>query len=392
MSGSLESLALSVPPISPDQTCAAVYDHFTANEDIITVPVVENDRPIGLINRHEFIHALAQKYGRALYDRRPIRMLMDASPLVVDVGTPLETLNRLIVDNNPNALLQGFFITRDDRYLGIGTALSLLQHINQHMHTRARELDEARRSAEQASVSKSRFLATMSHELRTPLNAIMGFSELIEQEIYGPLGDPQYAEYAGLIRSSGEHLLTIIDDVLDMSRIEAGKLELAEEIFSPVELATRCVKTLGPQARDKNVTLSIDHPSDLPDLYADPGKFRQVIFNLLSNAVKFTPSGGTVEIRMRETDAEFILAVIDNGIGIDAEDLSRVLEPFVQADNGLQRQYNGTGLGLPLTKSLVELHAGTLEIKSIEGLGTTVVARLPADRIAQNAGTLMQAV
>lgn len=390
MSGSLKSLALSIPPISPDQTCAAVYDHFTANEDFITVPVVENDRPIGLINRHEFIHALAQQYGRALYDRQPIRTLMDSAPLVVDVDTPLETLNRLIVDSNPNALLQGFFITRDDRYLGIGTALSLLQHINQHMHIRARELEEARRSAEQASISKSRFLAAMSHELRTPLNAVMGFSELIEQETYGPLGDPQYVEYASLIRSSGEHLLTIIDDVLDMSRIEAGKLELAEEIFSPIEMAIRCVKTLSTQASDKSVTLSIDHPADLPDLYADPGKMRQVIFNLLSNAVKFTPAGGTIELRMRDTDEEFILAVIDNGIGIDAKDLSRVLEPFVQADNGLQRQYNGTGLGLPLTKSLVELHAGTLEIKSIQGLGTTVIARLPADCIVQDSRTLMQ--
>jgi len=391
MPGSLESLALSLQPVSPDKSCAAIYDLFTANENLFTIPIVDGEYPLGLINRHNFIHALAQKYGRALYDRRPISTLMDSSPLVVDVNTSLETLNRLIVDDNPNALLQGFFITQEDCYLGIGTALSLLQYTNQHMHRRALELEEARRSAEQASVSKSRFLATMSHELRTPLNAVMGFSELIEQETYGPAGDPRYVEYAGLIRSSGEHLLTIIDDVLDMSRIEAGKLELAEETFEPVDLAMRCVNILKTQAVEKGVALSIDHPGSLPDLYADPGKMRQVVFNLLSNAVKFTTAGGSVEIRMRASDTEFILAVVDTGIGIDANDLSRVMEPFIQADNSLQRQYNGTGLGLPLTKSLIELHGGSLEIKSIQGVGTTVVARLPADRLVSGTYTMMQA-
>ncbi len=391
MPRSLESLVLSLAPAAPTDTCATVYDQFTANEDLITIPVVDGDHPLSLINRHEFVHALAQQYGRALYDRQPISTLMDAQPLVVDINTSLETLNRLIVDDNPNALLQGFFITHEERYIGIGTALSLLQHTNQHMHARARELDEARRSAEQASISKSRFLATMSHELRTPLNAVMGFSELIEQEAYGPAGDPHYVEYAGLIRNSGEHLLTIIDDVLDMSRIEAGKLELAEETFEPVDLVMRCVSILKTQAEEKGVALSIDHPSSLPELYADPGKMRQVVFNLVSNAVKFTPAGGSVEIRMRASDTEFILAVVDTGIGIDANDLSRVMEPFIQADNSLQRQYNGTGLGLPLTKSLIELHGGTLEIKSIKDVGTTVVARLPADRLVSGTYTMMQA-
>lgn len=383
MKKSLENLVEFQPPTDAGTICAEILEKFSDDPDLLTIPIVSGERPVGLVNRHEFIQAMAHQYGRALYDRQPIEAMMDAAPLVVEASIPLETLNRLIVDEKPSALLKGFIVTRDGDYLGIGTALSLLQLTNAVMHERARELDDARRSAEQASASKSRFLATMSHELRTPLNAVMGFSELIEQESYGPVGDPQYVEYAGLIRSSGEHLLTIIEDVLDMSRVEAGKLKLYEEQFAPADVAARCMSLITPIAQENGVSVGFEQPDHLPNLIGDHNKLQQVTFNLLTNAVKFTPSGGTVRLRMNETDAGFIIAVIDTGIGISAEDIPRVLQPFVQADSGDQRRHGGTGLGLPLSQSLVEMHGGTLQITSTKGVGTTVTVALPHDRIVE---------
>ena len=381
MKKSLENLIEFQPPTQAGTICAEILEKFSNDPDLLTIPIVSSERPVGLVNRHEFIQAMAHQYGRALYDRQPVEAMMDTAPLVVEVSIPLETLNRLIVDEKPSALLKGFIVTRDGDYLGIGTALSLLQLTNAVMQERARELDEPRLSAEQASASKSRFLATMSHELRTPLNAVMGFSELIEQESYGPVGDPHYIEYAGLIRSSGEHLLTIIEDVLDMSRIEAGKLSLREVEFAPAELAERCMSLITPIAQENGVSVGFERPDDLPNLIGDHNKLQQVTFNLLTNAVKFTPNGGTVRLRMNETDAGFMIAVIDTGIGIDPEDIPRVLQPFVQAESSDQRSHGGTGLGLPLSHSLVEMHGGKLQITSTKGVGTTVTVALPRDRI-----------
>lgn len=391
MKKSLESLVEFQPPTDAGTICAEILEKFSDNPDLLTIPIVSGDRPVGLVNRHEFIQAMAHQYGRALYDRQPIEAMMDAAPLVVEVSIPLETLNRLIVDEKPSALLKGFIVTRDGDYLGIGTALSLLQMTKTVMHERARELEDARQSAEQASASKSRFLATMSHELRTPLNAVMGFSELIEQESYGPVGDPQYVEYAGLIRSSGEHLLNIIEDVLDMSRIEAGKLNLYEEEFAPETVAERCISLIKHIARESGVSVGFERPEHLPNLIGDQHKLQQVTFNLLTNAVKFTPEGGTVRLRMNVTDTGFIIAVIDTGIGIDPEDIPRVLQPFVQAESSDHRRHGGTGLGLPLSKTLVEMHGGTLQITSAKGVGTTVTVTLPHDRIVETAVAMRQA-
>ena len=388
MVSSLQSLADPQPPVDAATACADIYKTFNDDHDLLNVAIVADGMPAGLVNRHDFILAMAHQYGRALYDRQPISTMMDTNPLIVDERTPLETLNRLIVDEKPGALLKGFIVTRSDSYLGIGSALSLLQLTNSHMQARAREINEAWRAAEQASDAKSRFLATMSHELRTPLNAVMGFSELIEQESYGPVGDPQYVEYAGLIRASGEHLLTIINDVLDMSRVEAGKLELYEEEFVPQDLAERCIALIRPLASDQGVSVGFECPNGLPKLRGDRNKLQQVAFNLLTNAVKFTPAGGTVRLRMNAGQDGFVLAVVDTGIGMKADDIPRVLQPFVQADTGNQRRQGGTGLGLPLSKSLVELHGGTLEITSVKDVGTTVTVRLPKERVSEPATEL----
>ncbi len=254
--------------------------------------------------------------------------------------------------------------------------------IRQAMVTLESEVSERQRAESHAQVAnraKSEFLANMSHELRTPLNAILGFAEVIEGHLFGDDQTEKYKEYAGDIRESGEHLLQIINDILDLSKIEAGEMELDEGLVNPDALVGSCIRLTRERADAAGLTVKVS--SELPpvNLHGDERKLKQVLINLISNAIKFTDRGGRVNISSRLNDkGDLLLVVEDTGIGIAAGDMDKILSPFGQVDSSLARQNQGTGLGLPLVKSLIELHGGSLEIESEPDNGTRVTVLLPA--------------
>ena len=247
------------------------------------------------------------------------------------------------------------------------------------------ELAKAKRTAESANRAKSEFLANMSHELRTPLNAIIGFSEILSSDFVGLNREEKTKEYAGDIRDSGHHLLNIINDILDLAKVEAGRMELDENNVDLIEAAAHSRKLIAPQAGKKNITVYQHIPENVPQVLADDRMIVQILVNLLSNAVKFTPAGGEVVISARRGDGDCcVLSVSDNGIGIEKEKLEEVLNPFQQVDNSYAKEHQGTGLGLSLVRAFAELHEGRVEIESEWGIGTTVSVIFPPERVVRS--------
>jgi cell cycle sensor histidine kinase DivJ len=240
-----------------------------------------------------------------------------------------------------------------------------------------RALIDARDLAEQASRAKSNFLANMSHELRTPLNAILGFSEVMTHEMFGPVGAPRYLEYARLIHESGGHLLELINGILDMSKIEAGKFELSEEIFDLEDVALQALKFVKLQSDRKGVALKMSLAADARTIFADRRAAKQILVNLVTNGVKFTPRGGEVMVTASRGGGGIELVVSDTGVGVSEKDLRRLGQPFEQVDSAHVREKEGTGLGLALVKALAAMHGGEAILESTLGVGTTVRVRLP---------------
>jgi signal transduction histidine kinase len=276
----------------------------------------------------------------------------------------------------------------------------VLNHRVRYILRASRAFEELRRNqerliaakevAEAASRSKSEFLANMSHELRTPLNAIIGFSGMMSDHMFGPINE-KYAEYSTLIGDSGRHLLAIINDILDLARADADRLVVTEEeveIGRIVDLSSKIVQELAAKAEVIFVT---ETENSLPNVMGDTAKLTQILVNLLSNAIKFTPAGGTVCLKIeRVPQGGLKFRVADTGIGMSADQIPIALSPFGQVDSGLNRKYDGVGLGLPLTKRLIELHEGTIEITSEPGRGTTVDFHLPDERVLREACALTQ--
>ena len=258
-------------------------------------------------------------------------------------------------------------------------------------YKRRLQVETARQTAEEASRSKSRFLAHMSHELRTPLNAILGFAEVIERELLGSSGVPAYATYARDISESGRLLLSIINDMLDLSKIEAGRMELHIEPVAASDMLERVSHLVKGFAHSIGVRFQTRCDSDAITFQADPQLAVQMLVNLLTNAIKFTPKGGDVSARVKVgDDGRVHVTVTDTGIGMSADEIAKALEPFGQVDSALSRQFRGTGLGLPLTKSLIELHGGTMAIDSTPGQGTSVTLIFPAEPPSGADGTAVQ--
>ncbi|OBZ93775.1 histidine kinase [Pararhizobium polonicum] len=245
--------------------------------------------------------------------------------------------------------------------------------------------DEARRRAEEANLAKSRFLASMSHELRTPLNAILGFSEVMSTEVLGPLNNPIYKEYTGDIHRSGQHLLDLINEILDLSRIEAGKYDLSEEAIQLVEITEDCIGMVQLKARTKNISITEQFEYGMPSVWVDEKSMRQVVLNLLSNAVKFTPSGGEISVKVGWTaGGGQYLSIKDNGPGIPEEEIPVVLSAFGQGSIAIKSAEQGTGLGLPIVQAILAKHNGQFILRSKLREGTEAIAILPSKRVLQS--------
>ncbi len=362
-------------PVAPDTPCGVVLERLDASPSLKPIPVVAGGRPIGLVAREGFLAGYDS--GRA---EAPVTDLMDHAPLIVDVSESIAAVHGRIVSEHASALSNGFIVVEDAAYVGVCSPLDLLRATAGELTSHASALDRARREADRASRAKSQFLANMSHELRTPLNAIIGFSEIIRDQTFGPVGSPQYREYARDIHVSGAHLLDLVNDILDLSKVEAGAIELYDELLDIADMIDSSLMLVRQIADRGGVELAVDLARTLPAVNGDARKIKQVLVNLLSNAVKFTPEGGEVRIAVAVGE-QLAISVVDTGIGMAPDEIPLALTPFKRIDGELNRSVQGTGLGLPLSKALVEAHGGTLTLASARGRGTTVTVTLPPHRL-----------
>jgi two-component system, cell cycle sensor histidine kinase PleC len=370
-------LAGPAPTLDESWTGGAAFELCTNHPKIPSFAVLDPDtRVIGLIERERLLFQFSQPLWADVYRRRPIAPLVSRGAMVVDAATPIEGVKELIAFRYPGAISSGFAIVDHERYLGIGTMMALLEKTVDLAHLRSVELEEAQRKAEDASAAKSRFLATMSHELRTPLNAIIGFAELLLLPRLAQLELQRRQAYVADIRNSGQHLLSLINDILDYSKLEADHLPLSEGPFDLGQFLNDCLRLVRAQAEAGQLDLRLEGQPPVA-LTGDERRLRQCVVNLLANAIKFTAAGGLVTLSAEVAGPDVEIVVTDTGCGIHADQLEQVFEPFFQVDSDLSRASDGTGLGLPLSRKLVERHGGSLTLLSRVGEGTSARISLP---------------
>jgi two-component system, cell cycle sensor histidine kinase PleC len=308
------------------------------------------------------------------------RILMEGDEKLLNGRAVPNSVEEEIVDRdgNPCVLLttKALFHDEDGEEAMVVTAFVDITHRKRT----ERDLIAAKEQAELANRSKTEFVANMSHELRTPLNAVIGFSQVISGEMLGPIGTPKYVGYARDILTSAEHLLGIINDILDVSKLEAGKLDLAEDVIDPAKTVGDIAQLADAKARASEVTIAIRREGAIPPLLVDSRKLKQIVLNLLVNAIKFSHPGGKVDVVLRSVGGAVSVSVVDHGIGMDPAEVKLAMTRFGQVASTWTRKHDGTGLGLPLAIGLTELHGGTLTIHSTKGVGTTVTVTFPRER------------
>lgn len=383
MLATLFDLADPVSPIRPETQGEQVYKRFQAEPDVLALAVVDEEgRPIGMVERNAFFVAMAAHYGRALYALRPVSLLMNRCPLVVEGDVTVADFCGQALADRASELLQGFIVTTGGRYAGVGSALSLLQATSEANRRHAEEMTQiaetlgrAEAQAQAALSAKSQFLAVMSHEIRTPLNGVLAIADILERK----LAQPELAPYVHTIQDSGQTLLRLLTDALDLSRAEAGRLELSEEPFHLAGLLDDVSSLWTVRAEDRGLSLAFSYDGDR-DQWAlgDAVRIKQVFNNLISNALKFTQSGG-VEVTLSCVREDILLEVEgevrDTGSGVPADRLSQIFQPFSQTEAGLRE--GGAGLGLSICRQLIEQMGGQIEARLNEGPGTTFCFRIP---------------
>jgi len=349
---------------TPFDTIASVGRH-----PLIRTPVKSEDRP------EEGSRTFEAQLSNGRWLKIAERRTKDGG--YVSVGTDITTMKRheeRLMDNEKRLMA----LVADLR-----KSQQTLEHQAQQLVELAESRSEARDKAEEANRAKSEFLANMSHELRTPLNAIIGFSEIMESGMFGPLGSDKYSEYCSDIKNSGTYLLDVINDILDMSKIEAGRMQLEVEEVSLNDIIGEAMRVTSVNGAEKGIAMTVEAPEGLA-IKGDRRALKQILLNLLSNAVKFTPHDGRISVKARINGAAAVVAIEDTGIGIAKDALARIGRPFEQVESQFTKVHKGSGLGLAIAKSLVELHGGAMRIRSVEGLGTRVVVRLPVSGRAAN--------
>ena len=361
-------LAESVPPALADTLCDDVADRFNAEPDLFALPVVNGDgSPVALLNRFRLLEKLSKRFGRDLYARKPIVECADGSPLVLDVAAPLDEIGARLFHGERNHILDGFIVTRNGTYVGLGTGVSLTRALTAMAVAQAKGMATKETAANKA---KGTFVAKLSHEIRTPLNGVLGAAALLQDTSLSP----EQAELVAALRVSGDALLSLVNDVLDFSKIESAKVTLERVPFDPRGLVRDVAGLIRVRVAGKEVRVLTDIDESVPPLLGDPTRLRQVLLNIGGNAVKFTERGHVLlhlaVIETTAVTARVRFAVEDTGIGIPEDKVGQLFKPFTQAEESTTRRFGGTGLGLAISGELVQLMGSSVQVESTLGRGS----------------------